>query len=286
MRMISTENSSLLQGIRIVSLALNAPGPVAAARLTQMGAEVTKVEPPGGDALSHAAPRWYEQLCRGQSVVKLNLKNPEGRQQLDALLAKADLLLASFRPSALERLGLDWESLHVRHPRLCFVGIIGHPAPDEERSGHDLTYQVDFGLLRPPQMPSSLFVDLAGGERAVSMALALLNKVARAGEAGCVWVSLHECARDLAAPVQAGLTAPGGWLGGGYPLYRFYQASDGWVAIAALEPHFAERLLAELNLKRADRGELERIFLQRTAAEWESWAAERDLPLAAVRQAG
>ena len=284
--MISTENPSLLQGIRIVSLALNAPGPVAASRLTQMGAEVTKVEPPGGDALSHAAPQWYEQLCKGQRVLKLDLKDPAGRQQLDTLLAKADLLLASFRPSALKRLGLDWESLHTRHPRLCFAGIIGHPAPDEERSGHDLTYQADLGLLRPPQMPASLFVDLAGAERAVSMALALLNRAARKGEAGCAWVSLHECARDLAAPAQAGLTAPGGWLGGGYPLYGFYQASDGWVAIAALEPHFGERLLTELNLKRADRGELERIFVERSADEWERWAAERDLPIAAVRQAG
>jgi crotonobetainyl-CoA:carnitine CoA-transferase CaiB-like acyl-CoA transferase len=284
--MISTENSSLLHGIRIVSLALNAPGPVAAARLTQLGAEVTKVEPPAGDAMSHAAPDWYERLCRGQHVLNLDLKNPAGRQQLDALLAKADLLLASFRPSALKRLGLDWEGLHARHPKLCFVGIIGHSAPNEERSGHDLTYQADFGLLRPPEMPLSLFVDLAGGEQAVSMALALLNKFARTGEAGCAWVSLHDCARGLAEPLNAGLTAPGGLLGGGYALYGFYRASDGWVAIAALEPHFAERLLAELNLKKADRSELEPIFLQRSAAEWESWAAERDLPLVAVRQTG
>jgi alpha-methylacyl-CoA racemase len=286
MHMISTENSSLLQGIRIVSLALNAPGPVAAARLTQMGAEVTKVEPPGGDALSLAAPQWYEHLCRGQSVVKLDLKNPAGQQQLDALLAKADLLLASFRPSALKRLSLDWETLHARHQKLCFVGIIGQIAPNEERSGHDLTYQADFGLLRPPQMPPSLFVDLAGAERAASMTLALLNKAARSGEAGSAWVSLYECARDLAEPLRAGLTIPGGLLGGGYPLYGFYRASDVWVAIAALEPHFAKRFLAELNLKGADRAELERIFLQRTASEWESWAAERDLPLVAVRQTG
>ena len=281
--MSATENSSLLQGVRIVSLALNAPGPVAAARLTQMGATVTKIEPPSGDALSHAAPRWYEQLCRGQSVLKLDLKDPAGRQQLDDLLAQADLLLASFRPSALKRLGLDWESLHARHSKLCFVGIIGHPAPEEERSGHDLTYQADLGLLRPPQMPSSLFIDLAGAERAISMALALLNKAARTGEAGRAWVSLHECARELAEPLQAGLTVSGGLLGGGYPLYGLYRAGDGWVAIAALEPHFAERLLAELNLKQADRSELEQIFLQRSARDWERWAAERDLPLVAVR---
>jgi crotonobetainyl-CoA:carnitine CoA-transferase CaiB-like acyl-CoA transferase len=282
--MKSNADSTLLQDVKIVSLALNAPGPVAAARLTAMGAEVTKVEPPGGDAMSHAAPQWYAALCQGQTVLRLDLKDAAGRKQLDGLLEHADLLLASFRPSALRRLGLDWESLHARHPRLCFVGIIGHPPPLEERSGHDLTYQVDFGLLRPPQMPPTLFVDMAGAERAVSMALALLNRAARKGEAGCAWVSLYECARDLAAPVAAGLTLPGGWLGGGYPLYGLYRASDGWIAIAALEPHFAERLLTELNLKKADRTELERIFIQRSAVAWESWAAERDLPLVAVRK--
>jgi alpha-methylacyl-CoA racemase len=277
-----TENAALLQGIRIVSLALNAPGPVAAARLTQLGAEVAKIEPPGGDATSRVAPEWYASLCRGQNVLRLDLKDAAGKQQLDDLLGKADLLLASFRPSALRRLGLDWETIHARHPRLCFVGIIGHPPPLEERSGHDLTYQADCGLLTPPQMPPTLFVDMAGAERAVSMALALLNKAARSGSAGCAWVSLYECAHDLAAPVRAGLTTPGGFLGGGFPLYGFYRASDGWVAIAALEPHFVERLLLELKLTHPHRAELERIFLGRRAAEWESWAAERDLPLVAV----
>jgi crotonobetainyl-CoA:carnitine CoA-transferase CaiB-like acyl-CoA transferase len=284
--MSTTDNATLLHGIKIVSLALNAPGPVAAARLTQLGAEVTKVEPPSGDATNNVAPKWYESLCQGQTVLRLNLKDPGGRAQLDRMLAETDLLLASFRPSALQRLGLDWKSLHARHPRLCFVGIIGYLPPLEERTGHDLTYQSDFGLLKPPEMPPTLFVDLAGAERAVSMALALLNRAARKGEAGCAWVSLHECARDLAAPLRAGLTSPGGLLGGGYPLYGFYQASDGWVAIAALEPHFAERLLSELDLKNANRAELERIFSQRSAAEWERWATERDLPLVAVRQTG
>jgi alpha-methylacyl-CoA racemase len=284
--MTITENTTLLQGIKIVSLALNAPGPVAAARLTQLGAEVTKIEPPSGDATSNVAPKWYESLCRGQTVLHLDLKDPSGRAQLDRMLAETDLLLASFRPSALQRLGLDWKSLHARHPRLNFVGIIGYLPPLEERTGHDLTYQSDFGLLRPPELPPTLFVDLAGAERAVSMALALLNRAARTGEAGCAWVSLYECARDLAEPLKAGLTAAGGLLGGGYPLYGFYQASDGWVAIAALEPHFAERLLSELGLKKADRAELERIFSQRGAAEWERWAAGKDLPIAAVRRTG
>lgn len=279
-------DSKLLQGVKVVSVALNAPGPVAAARLTKLGAHVTKIEPPTGDAIKTAAPGWYESLCQGQTVLRLDLKSPEGRAQLDDLLAQADLLLASFRPSALQRLGLDWESLHARHPRLCFVGIVGYAAPFQERTGHDLTYQGDLGLLRPPQMPPTLFIDLAGAERAVSMALALLNRLARKSEAGCAWVSLHECAQELAAPLKAGLTTSSGLLGGAYPLYGFYRASDGWIAIAALEPHFAERLLSELGLKQADRTALEKIFHQRKAASWEKWATELDLPLVAVREAG
>ncbi|HEY5030580.1 MAG TPA: CoA transferase [Candidatus Angelobacter sp.] len=277
-------DSSLLQGVKIVSLALNVPGPVAAARLAKLGAEVIKVEPPAGDATSRVAPAWYESLCLGQTVFRLDLKAPDGRAQLDELLASADLLLASFRPSALQRLGLDWESLHARHPKLCFVGIIGYRPPLEERTGHDLTYQGDLGLLRPPQMPATLFIDLAGAERAVSMALALLNRAARKGEAGSAWVSLHECARDLSAPLKAGLTMSDGVLGGGYPLYGFYRANDGWIAVAALEPHFADRLLSELGLEKADRTKLERIFLQRKAASWEKWAADLNLPLVAVRE--
>jgi alpha-methylacyl-CoA racemase len=276
-------DSSLLQGIKIVSLALNVPGPVAAARLAKLGAEVIKVEPPAGDATSRVAPAWYESLCMGQTICRLDLKAPDGRAQLDELLASTDLLLASFRPSALQRLGLDWESLHARHPKLCFVGIIGYRPPLEERTGHDLTYQGDLGLLRPPQMPATLFIDLAGAERAVSMALALLNRAARKGEAGSAWVSLHECALDLSAPLKAGLTMSDGVLGGGYPLYGFYRANDGWIAVAALEPHFADRLLSELGLEKADRTKLERIFLQRKAAAWEKWAVEHDLPLVAVR---
>jgi alpha-methylacyl-CoA racemase len=279
-------DSTLLQGVKMVNLALNVPGPVAAARLTKLGAEVTKVEPPTGDAAKTAAPALYESLCQGQTVLRLDLKSPEGCAKLDELLAQADLLLASFRPSALQRLGLDWESLHARHPKLCFVGIIGYPAPLQERTGHDLTYQSDLGLLRPPHMPPTLFIDLAGAERAVSMALALLNRVARGGESGCAWVSLHECAQDLAAPLKAGLTSSDGILGGAYPLYGFYRANDGWIAIAALEPHFGERLLAELGLKKADRAALERIFLQRKATSWEKWAQELDLPLVAVGDAG
>lgn len=270
--------------MQIISLAINAPGPVAAARLAGMGAEVIKVEPPAGDPLKTAAPAWYQSLCRSQTVLTLDLKDEAGRRELETHLAGANLLVASFRPSALRRLGLDWESLHQRHPGLCFAGIIGYPPPLEERSGHDLTYLASAGLLSPPQLPLSLYVDLAGAERCVSAALALLLNFSRTRQAGCEFVSLYDCACELAAPWQAGLTRHGGALGGGSPFYSMYRTTDGWIALAALEPHFAQRLLSELGLAQADRAGLERIFLGRSAAAWEQWASERGLPLVAVRE--
>ena len=274
----------LLSGVKVVSLAINAPGPVSAARLASMGADVIKVEPPTGDPLKTAATAWYQALSRGQTVLALDLKTPDGRRQLETNLAGADLLVVSFRPSALRKLELDWEHLHQRHPRLCLAGIIGYPPPLEERSGHDLTYLASAGLLAPPQLPLSLFVDLAGAERCVSAALALLLHFSRTKQAGCEFVSLYDCACELAAPWNAGLTRGDGVLGGAYPLYGMYQASDGWIAVAALEPHFAQKLLAELGLTQADRPRLEEIFRGRSAAAWEQWANERGLPLAAVRE--
>jgi alpha-methylacyl-CoA racemase len=272
-----------LAGTKLVTLALNVPGPVAAARLVGLGARATKIEPPAGDALKTSARPWYDLLSRGQTIVALDLKKEPDRRRLDEFLSDTDLLLTSFRPSALRRLRLDWESVHAKHPRLCAVNIIGHPPPDEELPGHDLTYQAKLGLLRPPQLPITLYADLAGAERAVSVALGLLLNFARTGRADYASVSLHEAMRDVAGPLTAGLTVPGEVLGGGFPLYGLYLTSDGWIAIAALEPAFGQRMRLELNLKDNTHAELERIFLTRTAAEWEQWARERDLPIVALR---
>jgi crotonobetainyl-CoA:carnitine CoA-transferase CaiB-like acyl-CoA transferase len=278
-----SENSELLRGVNVVSLSINTPGPVAASRLAQLGATVVKVEPPTGDPLKTFANGWYDSLSKGQTIVTLDLKDAAGRAHLDSLLSQADLLLASYRPSALARLGLAWETLHARFPRLCFAGIIGYPPPQEEKSGHDLTYLAETGLVTPPELPSTLFVDLAGAERCVSEALALLLHFARTEEAGCAVISLYDCAEQLSAPVKAGLTNRGGILGGGSPFYGVYQASEGWVAIAALEAHFAHRLANELKIAQADHAAFERAFRERSAGEWEKWAAERDLPVVRVR---
>ncbi|MGE5591459.1 MAG: CoA transferase [Bacillota bacterium] len=272
-----------LKGFRLVSLAVNVPGPVAAARLREMGAAVAKVEPPEGDPLATGSPAWYQALTEGQDVVRLNLKEPTGRARLDELLHSADLLLTSTRPDSLRRLGLDWPSLHPVYPHLCQVAIVGYPSPEENRAGHDLTYQAGLGLLRPPDLPRTLLADLAGAEQAVSAALALLLARERGGGAGYRQIALAGAAAVLAAPLQYGLTVPGGVLGGGHPGYGLYQAAGGgWVAVAVLEPHFLQRLQEELDLMQVSRESLAAVFATRTAEDWEMWAAERGLPIALV----
>jgi alpha-methylacyl-CoA racemase len=257
--------------MRVVTTGLNIPGPVAAARLRELGATVTKVEPPRGDPLALAAPAWYEELVTGQEVVRRDLK----QETIDDLLDEADLLLTSQRVSALARMGLAWDVLHERHPRLSQVAIVG----EGERAGHDLTYLAGRGLLDPPRLPRTVMADLLGAERAVSAALALLL----ARKPSYVEVSLAEAAEVLAAPLRAGLTAPGGLLGGGLPAYGLYEASDGWIAVAALEPGFRERLASGLGVELTQPA-LETAFHSRSAAEWEAWALEHDLPIVGLAQ--
>ncbi len=121
-----------------------------------------------------------------------------------------------------------------------------------------------------------------GAERAVSATLALLLDRERGMGAGYAEVALSEAAAFFAEPLRYGITKPGAHLGGGFPGYGLYEARDGWVAVAALEAHFWERLLLELGLEEATREDLEEVFLQKPAEEWEQWATERDLPLKAV----
>lgn len=272
-----------LQGVRVVTLAVNVPGPVAAARLHGLGAAVVKVEPPDGDPLERASAAWYRSLCAGQEVVRLNLKEPDDRRALDDLLARADLLLTSHRTAALDRLGLSWSHLHERFPRLAQVAIVGHAAPHDDRPGHDLTYVAPLGLLAPPDLPRTLLADLAGAEQAVSAALALLYARERGRGSGYTQVALAAAATMFAEPWRHGLTAAGGALGGGFAGYNLYATRDGWLAVGALEPHFWARLKSELALAGDARDELAAVFSTETAAYWEAWGIERDLPLAPVR---
>ena len=272
-----------LTGIHILNLGVNLPGPAAAARLSEMGAAVTKVEPPGGDPFVHLSQAWYHNLCAGQQVICLDLKDTDERARLEDLLAGTDLLLTASRLSALHRLDLGWERLHAQYPRLCQVAIVGYPSPDE-RAAHDLTYQAWLGLVEPPHLPRILISDLTGVERAVSAALSLLLQRERGLGSGYAQVSLVESAESFLNPLRYGLTTRQGPLGGGSPRYNLYKTSDGWVAVAALENHFWVKLCAELGLNHetARIEDLKNVFFNQTAQAWEAWAEERDLPVLAV----
>jgi len=274
--------SLALAGTRVITLAPNVPGPAAAARLRDFGATVVKVEPPGGDYLAAGSPQWYAELHRGIAVERLDLKTTAGRTALDGLLAAADVLLTSSRPSALERLGLGWASLHERFPSLLHVAIVGELPPRAELAGHDLTYVAQLGLVSPPAMPRTLLADLAGAERAVSATLALLLRRAGTQGAGArAFVSLRAAAEAFAQPLAYGLTAPGGQLSGARPMYRWYATRDGWVAIAALEPHFWKRM-CELLGGGAPDADFAAAFAGADNADWTHWADEHDMPLIAV----
>lgn len=280
-----------MAGIRVVSLAVNLPGPLTAARYVELGAHVTKVVPPGGDPLSWVSPEWHDSLKEDQEELTLDLKSEAGQARLAQLLCEADVLLTATRPAALARLGLDGSTLSANYPRLCHVAIVGYGPPDENRAGHDLTYQASAGLLEPPDglheqpaFPRIPLADYAGSERAVSATLALLWARERTGQGGQEIVSMVDALRPYAHALCYGLLAPGTLLGGASPQYGLYRTRDGWVALASLEPHFRERIKAGLGVDALTSAALGAAFATRTSAEWDAWAKEQDVPLAAVSE--
>lgn len=268
--------------MRIVSLTTNIPGPLATARLCALGAKGFKVEPIVGDALQGVAPEWYAQLCARQTVVRLDLRSAAGKAELHARLDNADLMISAMRASALERLELGWDALHVRFPTLCHIAIVGERAPFSDRPGHDLTFQARAGLLAPPQMPRYVAADMMAAEQAVSAALAALLLRERGGQATRSEIAIADAAQELHASYAHGLTNASGVLGGGSPHYNLYRSRDGWIALAAIEAHFLKRLPSALEIECTDANALRTRFAQKTTAEWEEIAARHDIPLAGV----
>lgn len=269
--------SDALRGIKVINMAVNVPGPLAAARLRAYGAEVVKIEPPQGDPVAGMGDSWYREMRGDAEVVTIDAKSAEGRDRIHAMLDDADVLITSMRPSALGRIGLD--SAVEAHPHLCHVEIVGD-SENPEVPGHDLTYQAAAGVLSPPTMPKVLVADLMGAERAVSAALALLVRRGRKGAGGMARVGLRQAAEAASAPARHGFTGEGDLLGGGLPSYGLYEVEDGWVAVAALEPHFLARLTDLTGA--TDEGSLSRYLRSRKRATIARWAMDHDLPIAPV----
>ncbi|MDQ0569889.1 alpha-methylacyl-CoA racemase [Variovorax paradoxus] len=276
-----------LAGVRVLSLALNLPGPAALLRCREMGATCVKLEPPGGDPMALYNEEAYAALHEGVSIRCADLKTEAGQQQLHAELAQADVLLTSFRPSALVKLKLEWAMLQARHPSLSQVAIVGAPGAGAEEPGHDLTYVAASGLVTGTELPPTLYADMGGALLASEAVLQATLHARSAAKANGIYleVALNASADWLALPRTWGLTKPTGAVGGAHAGYRVYRCADGRVAIAALEPHFATRLCEAAGLAARDmmspatRDALAAWLRARTRAELEAIASERDLPL-------
>jgi crotonobetainyl-CoA:carnitine CoA-transferase CaiB-like acyl-CoA transferase len=306
---------SPLTGLRALDLTRLLPGPYAAQMLTELGAETLKIEEiAGGDGGRTLAPLvdgvgiGFLASNRGKRSAALNLKDADGREALLRLVERADILLEGFRPGVMARLGLGYDTLLARNPRLIICSLTGYGqnGPYEQRAGHDLNYLGYAGLLghlarpgAPPPLPGPLFADIVGGAM-MSVIGVLAALVARGvtGRGQVVDVAMLDgsmaMAPTLVTPLLLGLpeAIPGahpltGWL----PGYNIYETADGRsVTLAALEPkfwaQFCERvgrpdLIAHHTPRDvadhdATVGELVALFRTRTRAAWLELLADSD----------
>lgn len=248
----------------MVDLSRYLPGPLVSRILADLGADVIKVEEPKlGDPVRYAPPMPGSTsatpgvgalgtlLLAGHRSVALDLKKPAARDCLEALLEDADVLVESLRPGTLARFGLAPSDLRTRHPRLviCSVTGWGQSGPHADRVGHDLAYQAVAGSLAPhPRAPAVPVADMIGGWSGATAVLAALRRRDTTGE-GC-WIdqalldaaghaNMTNWAADVGVPRAVGDALP---LTGALAGYAVYRTRDGgWVALAALEPHFWRR---------------------------------------------
>ncbi len=279
---------STLRGVRVLSLALNLPGPAALLRIANMGAQCTKVNPPNGDPMALYTQTGYGTLHQGVKQVSCDLKSESGQKALHQRLAKTDVLLTSFRPSALTKLGLGWKSLHKLYPQLSCVSVVGSPGPLADIPGHDLTYQAEVNLVPGMDLPASLFADMGGALMASEAILKATLAQRISGKGSFHEVALSDAAAWLALPRTWGMTLPKGAVGGAHAGYKMYACKNGRVAVAALEHHFAKALCDAANVKVSDvkamfapqtHQGIAAFFANKTRKQLDKLAADKDIPL-------
>lgn len=231
----------MLDGVGVVEVATLLPGPFAGRRLLDLGADVTKVEPPGGDPVKHWDREGYEALNGDKDVVEIDLTTDDGRDLFRDRVAAADVVVTANRPSTLAKLGLAAPDLHAIRDDLVVVQLLGHADPD--RVGHDLTYQVEAGLVGPgDDLPPVVVADLAVAERVATRAAAGLYHRERTGQGSVARVVAEEVAGSWATanrPVVDLLKA--------HPGYDIYACADGHLAVACLSPKEWEGLCRQLD---------------------------------------
>lgn len=291
-----TPGQGPLAGVRVVELAGIGPAPFAAMLLADLGADVVRVDRPGGAVL--AIDPEYDVTNRNKRSVVVDLKSTDGPAHVLDLAERADVLLEGYRPGVAERLGVGPEDCHARNPRLVYGRMTGwgQEGPLAHRAGHDIAYLALTGTLGmigapdgPPAVPANLLGDYAGGSLYLVVGvLAALHHARATGTGQVVDAAIVDGASHLSAMIH-GMLAAGGWqdrrganlLDGGCPYYGTYETADGrYMAVGALEPQFYEEFLDLLGLPEHTRarkditrwGELRQAvsarFLTRTRDEW------------------
>ncbi|MGW6137486.1 CaiB/BaiF CoA transferase family protein [Streptomyces sp. NPDC055144] len=257
-------NSGPLAGVRVVELAGIGPGPFAAMLLADLGADVVRVDRPGGAGL--AIDPEYDITNRNKRSVIIDLKADDGPARVLDLVAKADVLIEGYRPGVAERLGVGPDACRARNPRLVYGRMTGwgQDGPLAQRAGHDIAYIALTGTLgmigkpdEPPTVPANLVGDFAGGSLYLVVGiLAALHHARDTGAGQVVDAAIVDGASHLAAMIH-GMLAAGGWqdrrgsnlLDGGCPFYGTYETSDGqYMAVGALEQQFYDEFIALLGI--------------------------------------
>ena len=250
--------AAFLSGYRILDLSQYIPGPYATRQLADLGADVIKVEPPAGDPMRHfmSSPNdnagyspIYQHLNRGKRIVKIDLKQDSGKQALSKLIEKADVLLESFRPGVMQRLGFDRDTLNKLNPKLihCALSGFGQNGPYEQKAGHDLTYCAVSGALsnsgtsERPVMSFPPVADHAGAMQASNSILAALLSRTHTNTGAFIDISLYESvlAWQYLSFFENTPDRESSLLNGGAACYNIYQTSDArFIALAPLESKF------------------------------------------------
>jgi alpha-methylacyl-CoA racemase len=313
---------SALEGIRVLDLSRLLPGGFCSLLLADFGAEVLKVEDTGMGDYIRWSPPYYEgaddsaksalflALNRNKRSIRLNLKHERGREVLLKLVREYDVVLESFRPGVLDRLGVGYERMREENPAIVYCAISGYgqDGPNRDRSGHDMNYLGLIGLLGltgerdgPPIQSAGQIADIGGGALMAAFGiLAALRERDRSGQGQFVDVSMADGSLSWLAMVAAQYFADGVVPErGGLPLagslvcYRPYACADGYVTLGALEPKFwqawcrgvgrEDLIERQFEPPGSDaHAEVERIFLDRTRDEWAAFASEHDCCLEPV----
>jgi crotonobetainyl-CoA:carnitine CoA-transferase CaiB-like acyl-CoA transferase len=250
--------AALLSGLRVLDLSIWRPGPYATSLLVALGADVLKVEPPGGDPMRQYAGL-FESINAGKRSIELDLKDGDDRARALELATGADVLVEGFRPGVMARLGLDAATVRARHPALVYCSISGYGQDDPRAAlpGHDVNYQAWAGALTPEggtaRVPPLPIADLAGGMAAAFGICAGVLGRAATGEGTYVDVSMTDVLATWTGRIAstdgdgAGASAPTGPVPG-YGL--FATADGGQVALGVIsEQHFWSNLCTELGLE-------------------------------------